>query len=240
MSLSSRSRAAVWWRSLLILADLCYHQATDERQLKFVTESWTAPEVQPDSQLASGEDLRATDIYSFGLLCWRIINDGRNPFTVEPFSISGANIDQMQAAKRDPGFVEKVQLSLRVMLSSPSSRTFWTRVIDCTLPLDPSHRSLSVFILSVGQGTGIAAHKSGLTTATICTTANMYSSSPSVDLMANSRISGAQPTLIGSPVWFHLLRWRLIESANRPCSHMLSTSNCLPETFLGHADRICG
>jgi len=37
---------------------------------------WTAPEVYVD-----GEYTTASDIWSFGVVCWEILSDGKHPYT---------------------------------------------------------------------------------------------------------------------------------------------------------------
>lgn len=58
---------------------------------KYRLVGWSPPWNAPESdKLLSGKGLFQTDIYSFGLLFWRILLDGHNPFSLISLCISGS------------------------------------------------------------------------------------------------------------------------------------------------------
>jgi hypothetical protein len=114
---------------------------------------WNAPEF---GNPLSVEGLKQTDVYSFGLMSWRVLVNKPSPFHLIPPAALGVGtigiVNQFATlAKSRHGFQELV---LQTM--DPSGRDGYSRqVIGATLNKDPKKRNLSMAIatLSRGQGT---------------------------------------------------------------------------------------
>jgi len=114
---------------------------------------WNAPEC---GNSLSVEGLKQTDVYSFGLMSWRVLVNNPSPFQlIPPAALDLTTIGKVNEfatlAKSYHGFQELV---LQTM--NPSGRDGYSRqVIGATLNEDPKNRNLSMAIaaLSRCQGT---------------------------------------------------------------------------------------
>ena len=106
---------------------------------------WNAPETEFDESMSRTELLQ-TDIYSFGLLIWRICVDGKNPFR-DPSVGSYPNAlsdDEIKMEKRRPEFKFRVQSSVPSRFNELDDNAVSDihALFDYSLTVDLSRRSL--------------------------------------------------------------------------------------------------
>jgi serine/threonine protein kinase len=117
----------------------------DEMFLPAYTIPWNAPEYQ---RRIPGDHLQFADVYSFGMLVFRTIIDGVNPFKIPPFAVHGLDIEtRAQQLKTDPEF-----RSLAAVMMSERCRPDVVvddvcAILELTLILDPPQRDLKAAIV---------------------------------------------------------------------------------------------
>jgi serine/threonine protein kinase len=117
------------------------------------TVPWTAPEI---STALSVEGLRQTDVYSFGLMAWRVWVNRANPFILIPPASLGSGPPRTvnEAATLAKSRDDFDMLVLQTMRSSGSD-SYSLQVIKATLRKEPTSRSLgmAISVLKCGQET---------------------------------------------------------------------------------------
>jgi serine/threonine protein kinase len=116
-------------------------EAGDGARLPGGTVPWNAPEWL---EWIPADKLSKTDIYSFGLLVWKVMTKADNPFQDEaPHSTSGvrANIDSLKAS--DARMLQTISSHLRRHLGQATEYAPTWAVIECTVRKDPQSRNLS-------------------------------------------------------------------------------------------------
>ncbi|KAF2257584.1 hypothetical protein CC78DRAFT_588299 [Lojkania enalia] len=105
---------------------------------------WSAPEAQEHLTVSR---MKLTDMYSYGLIAWRVLSNCSNPF--EPIlRDSGYKTDYRKGL---PQLKESLEFPLLVMETIPEFRKseFADELIATTLSYDPSHRSLDSAICAL-------------------------------------------------------------------------------------------
>ena len=114
------------------------------------TPPWSAPEFR-DCKLAR-ESMKATDVYSYGFVVWRVMIDGRDPF--EGFDFGGAGkLATIEVWKERDEVVEKAIWSLA---SQPESDVLVDEVcsiLEVTLQKEPSRRNIRFALQIFGRET---------------------------------------------------------------------------------------
>jgi serine/threonine protein kinase len=104
---------------------------------------WNAPE---STQLLQRDQLLATDVYSFGLLVWQVLLDGRNPFNDHKAIVFGRALTdgEIQREKEHHEFYRKARDSVHHYLTETQTDGYHdiTGLFDHTLRLEASQRSL--------------------------------------------------------------------------------------------------
>lgn len=117
-------------------------ETTRKHRLPGGTFLWQAPEF--DHEL-SVDDLRQTDVYSFGLTAWRVLVNNPNPYSLIPLTALGlqpaasAN-EVVTRAKEHPAFT---QLVLQTLEMAGLPQTYALRIIEASLGRDAESRDLS-------------------------------------------------------------------------------------------------
>jgi serine/threonine protein kinase len=111
------------------------------------TRPWTAPEYQTNR---SRQGLLQSDVYALGLLMWRIMLDGGDPFTDKTlFELpsGGKNVinDAIDDHKRSSAFLSKAKASISRYGKDLDCRAI-SAVFDCSLQASPEERSLEAVI----------------------------------------------------------------------------------------------
>ncbi|KAI6785916.1 uncharacterized protein J7T54_006255 [Emericellopsis cladophorae] len=114
----------------------------DTARLPAYTQPWNAPESQ--NRLAR-DALKLTDVYSFGLLVWRVVLDGVNPFR-HISSLASLDKDdfqrQAEILKREDCLLPVAKSTLRSPFCSAEESDLIVKILDSTLQLDASKRQL--------------------------------------------------------------------------------------------------
>ncbi|KAK7442201.1 hypothetical protein VKT23_016173 [Stygiomarasmius scandens] len=102
------------------------------------TPPYDAPETQDHNLLFSAEMMKKTDVYSLGLLVWRIMLDGKNPF-----DYLGALTDTLIYRLKESGEVlARARESVRKYLVDGNKLDLVDHVFDHTIQVDPLGRDL--------------------------------------------------------------------------------------------------
>ncbi|KAL4795825.1 hypothetical protein BDV19DRAFT_362137 [Aspergillus venezuelensis] len=105
------------------------------------THPWTAPEWRRDLPFPH-YFLKLTDVYSLGLLFWRLLMDGDNPFK-HPL-LKDKNIDQVKVG--DPPLLHYAQASVLVRPDYTSKIAEIFTLLACAIQSNPSKRNLRAAI----------------------------------------------------------------------------------------------
>ena len=120
--------------------------APEERACPMCTPPWTAPEYQT---LRTRSELLKSDIYALGLLIWRIMLQGANPFMEISSRQMPGNRDlqlkAIQEIKLEPGFFDMVSLSLTKSLEH-SERVAVENALRHCLHINPQQRDIYAVI----------------------------------------------------------------------------------------------
>ncbi|KAI9771511.1 MAG: hypothetical protein M1840_002131 [Geoglossum simile] len=132
--------------SVLGIAPDTQSEEDPEYQLSAATRLWMAPEAAGPIKRS---ELHLTDVYSFGLLAWRVLIDGANPF--EDFDLprgTDARSAKIESIKREFSathvgiIVGKIKQALMLELSSvEQSGLMWLFLLTIACP--PEERNLS-------------------------------------------------------------------------------------------------
>jgi serine/threonine protein kinase len=123
------------------------YDSQEEMWLPAYTVPWNAPEYR---EKLKREDMKYTDVYSFGLLVLRTMIDGINPFKVEPFKQEDMDItDRAQQLKNDPEFLSLARRMMRERCSEDVRVEDVYKMLQLTLNRDPRERSLEATILII-------------------------------------------------------------------------------------------
>jgi serine/threonine protein kinase len=114
---------------------------------------WNAPEYEYHME---GFHLRLLDVYSFGLLVWRTMLDGRDPF--ETVNILTGRLDrftEIEKLKRNEDFAGLIRESLETTqvlgdLAQDVDIESVSSVINATVQVDPDERKLRAAIVHLG------------------------------------------------------------------------------------------
>ncbi|KAJ7125808.1 hypothetical protein C8R43DRAFT_1111468 [Mycena crocata] len=101
------------------------------------TPPFDAPEVRNG---LDGEGLKRTDIYSLGLLVWRVFFDGRNPFSLPPLATH--SLEHIQELKRRGELLPIAKISVRELLPLLEEFQIADFVLENTLQAVAQNRSL--------------------------------------------------------------------------------------------------
>jgi hypothetical protein len=117
---------------------------------------WSAPE---SDQALSVEGLRQTDVFSFGLMAWRVFRYHPNPYKLIPLGHLGIN---NQAPLREIVNLAKShydfqRLVLNTMSAQPDTPHYFHLIVGSTLGKDPSSRSLDQTTAWLAQSRNIPA-----------------------------------------------------------------------------------
>jgi serine/threonine protein kinase len=117
---------------------------------------WTAPEGREQLTV---DGLRGTDIFSFGLMVWRVIVNIPNPFELlKPQMIRGFETSSLEDfisyAKVHDSFVESVIGTIRASRNGKSMMRYASDVVCSTLHKNPTQRDMSkaIFALTAESG----------------------------------------------------------------------------------------
>ena len=126
------------------LADFgCAVLAADSRSLLLGTEPWKAPEWK---NILQTENFKLTDVYSFGLLVWHVMMDGKKPFDdlVDQNGSRQAIYNRIQRLKLNEEFTNIVKTSIEAYanLHRDIDVTKIKTVIEHTIQKDSANRNL--------------------------------------------------------------------------------------------------
>ena len=117
---------------------------------------WDAPESR---EWMTRDDLLKTDIYSFGLLVWRIFLDGKNPFTDRSAGAYAESLsdEKIKTEKLRPDFGDHVQNTLRQSLAhrDGSHLESLCQIFQYSLTLDRIQRNLEDIIQILEANTNL-------------------------------------------------------------------------------------
>jgi len=123
----------------------------EHRSLPAHTIPWNAPEYDKD---IPREHLKFTDIYSFGMLIFRVMLGGINPFEIAPFKSDEADIEpRSQELKKDPEFLSLVAMMLCERCNASEAGTV-CEVLEFTLQYLSTQRSLESAVAKLCEFTG--------------------------------------------------------------------------------------
>ncbi|KAJ6579092.1 serine/threonine protein kinase [Mycena vulgaris] len=107
--------------------------------------SWTPPFNAPEARLGlDAAGLKATDVYSFGLMAWRVMLDGKDPFTTRLFF--GYTAQRIEDLKRSDELLPIAQESARDALglhATEDELAILDFVLDNTVQANSDRRSLT-------------------------------------------------------------------------------------------------
>jgi ankyrin repeat protein len=114
------------------------------------TALWMAPECLARVEIPT-TTLAKTDVYSLGLLVWRLLLDGLNPFEI-PGLTKGRDIAELKSAST-PSLLARAQFSVLLIdeLKPRFGEIF--RLLEASIQLSPSHRSLQAVLYLLGDST---------------------------------------------------------------------------------------
>src|SRR2546421_6524330 len=104
-----------------------------------ITKPWNAPETENGREL-NYQNMWKTDIFSYGMLCWRTILESK----CYPFTIPEASQSQtIQKLKKEGKLIETAAIGIRG-LNALDEAAHLLQILDCTLQLDP-HKRIGTF-----------------------------------------------------------------------------------------------
>ncbi|CUS10335.1 unnamed protein product [Tuber aestivum] len=107
---------------------------------------WNAPEYDED---IPRDHLKFTDVYSFGMLIFRVMLGGINPFKISPFKSGDVDIElRSQELKKDPGFLSLVAVMLCERCDASDANAV-CEVLEFTLQYLPSRRDLEKAVIEL-------------------------------------------------------------------------------------------
>ncbi|CUS10339.1 unnamed protein product [Tuber aestivum] len=123
------------------------------RGLPAHTIPWNAPEYDED---IPRDHLKFTDVYSFGMLIFRVMLGGINPFKIAPFKSDDVDIElRSQELKRDPEFLSLVAMMLCERCDASEADAV-CEVLEFTLQYLPAQRDLEKAVIGLCRLTGNA------------------------------------------------------------------------------------
>jgi hypothetical protein len=121
------------------------YDVRDEMFLPAYTIPWNAPEYQ---RRVPRDHLKFADVYSFGMLVFRTVIDGVNPFKIPPFAVNGLDIDtRAQQLKTDPEFRSLAAVMMLERCRPDVVIDDVCAILELTLILDPPRRDLKAAIV---------------------------------------------------------------------------------------------
>ncbi|CUS10334.1 unnamed protein product [Tuber aestivum] len=121
------------------------------RGLPAHTIPWNAPEYDED---IPRDHLKFTDVYSFGMLIFRVMLGGINPFKIAPFKSDDVDIElRSQELKKDPEFLSLVAMMLCERCDA-SEADGVCEVLGFTLQHLPAQRDLEKAVIGLCRLTG--------------------------------------------------------------------------------------
>ena len=116
------------------------------RRLPAYTIPWNAPEYDED---IPREHLKFTDVYSFGMLIFRVMLGGINPFKIAPFMCDRVDIEpRSQELKTDPEFLSLVAMMLCERCDALEAGVV-CEVLGFTLQYQPTQRNLESAVVKL-------------------------------------------------------------------------------------------
>jgi len=118
----------------------------EHRGLPAYTIPWNAPEYDKD---IPREHLKFTDVYSFGMLIFRVMLGGINPFKIAPFKSDVVDIEpRSQELKKDPEFLSLVAMMLCERCHASEAGAV-CEVLEFTLQYRPAQRNLETAVMKL-------------------------------------------------------------------------------------------
>jgi len=112
---------------------------------------WNAPEYDED---IPREHLKFTDVYSFGMLIFRVMLGGTSPFKIAPFNSQEVDIElRSQKLKKDPQFLSLVAVMLCERCDASEAAAV-CEVMKFTLQCIPTQRNLESAVMKLCALTG--------------------------------------------------------------------------------------
>ncbi|KAJ3868059.1 hypothetical protein EV359DRAFT_77989 [Lentinula novae-zelandiae] len=115
--------------------------ADNSRSLSTSAGPWSAPELYSNTVVPEGM-LKLTDVYAFGLLVWRTIMNGQNPYQLPQSNAEPMSESQIFELKRSNELLAIAKESILHCESSPNSVEILHCVFEHTIQSDPSARNL--------------------------------------------------------------------------------------------------
>ena len=113
---------------------------------------WSAPEID---DFLSVQGLRQTDVFSFGLLVWRVLVHNPNPYRlIPPAALDLQTIGTLnQTVTRAKSHERLVQLVLQTIEMQGATQIYFRQTIEATLGKDPPSRDLDrvISVLDLGK-----------------------------------------------------------------------------------------
>jgi len=123
----------------------------EHRGLPAHTIPWNAPKYDED---IPREHLKITDAYSFGMLVFRVMLDGINPFKIALFKSEEVDIKpRSQELKKDPEFLSLVAVMLCERCDASEAAAV-CEVLESTLQYLPTQRDLESCVMKLCELTG--------------------------------------------------------------------------------------
>ena len=123
----------------------------EHRGLPAYTIPWNAPEYDED---IPREHLKFTDVYSFGMLIFRVMLGGINPFKIAPFKSDVVDIEpRSQELKKHPEFLSLVAMMLCERCNASEAGAV-CEVLEFTLQYLPTQRNLKRAVMKLCELTG--------------------------------------------------------------------------------------
>lgn len=118
--------------------------------LQTPTRFWAAPEFR---KAISPAHIPKADIYSLGFLIWRVFADGMHPFLDSALrnEFPAASIEEKtdEIKLSDEALIEHLQSLTKP--STVSSQSIQASLLEHTIRVNPSHRSLDAVLLALGK-----------------------------------------------------------------------------------------
>ncbi|KAJ4468507.1 hypothetical protein C8R41DRAFT_854369 [Lentinula lateritia] len=115
--------------------------ADNSRSLSTSAGPWSAPELYSNTVVPEGM-LTLTDVYAFGLLVWRTIMNGQNPYQLPQSNAEPMSDSQIFELKRSNELLAIAKEGILHCESSPNSVEILHCVFEHTIQSDPSARNL--------------------------------------------------------------------------------------------------
>lgn len=124
------------------------------------TALWMAPECLTRVEIFTAT-LAKTDVYSLGLLFWRLLLDGHNPFEI-PGLTKGHDLVELKLVSK-PSLLARAQFSVLLIdeLKPHFGEIF--RLLGASIQLNPFHRSLRAILYLLGDSTPARPNASWVT-----------------------------------------------------------------------------